>query len=122
MDATGNRSGLNRRGQAMAEYAMLVAIVGMGLVVILGLFGRATKHAWQQSESRFADEPTASTGAPSAPVGGGGGASAYVPPPSAPSAPAAPSESPKGDSPDSTSGSESPDSLGAPGGGTQIIQ
>ena len=77
MNAAGSRSVSNRRGQALSEYAMLVALVGMGLVVILGLFGRATKHAWQQSESKFADEPTAAAGgAGAAPVGGGGGASA----------------------------------------------
>jgi hypothetical protein len=48
---------------------MLVAIVGMGLVVILGLFGRATKQAWQHSENTFAQEPVAYGG------GGGGGGS-----------------------------------------------
>ena len=75
MDTSRSRSVLNRRGQALSEYALLVAVVGMGLVVILGLFGRATKQVWQNSESKFADEPgLASGGSASSPYTGGGGA------------------------------------------------
>jgi len=76
VDTSRSRSVLNRRGQALSEYAMLVAVVGMGLVVILGLFGRATKHAWQRSETQFADAPGAvASGAGPTPYTGGGTAS-----------------------------------------------
>jgi hypothetical protein len=91
---------------------MLVAIVGMGLVVILGLFGQATKRVWQRSESKFADEPSVATTAPSpapgpSPSGGGvSGSAQHTPPP--PSDPATP---PKKDSSDSSSSAA--DSLGA---------
>ena len=71
MDTNDRRSRLNQHGQVLPEYAMLVAIVGMGLVVILGLFGRATKQAWQHSENTFAQEPVA--------YGGGGGGSGGKP-------------------------------------------
>jgi cytoskeletal protein RodZ len=109
VDTNRSRSTLNRRGQALSEYAMLVAMVGMGLVVILGLFGRATKQAWQRSESKFADEPSAAAATSPAPSGGGGAGSGSVQPtPPPPSTPAPP---PKKDSSDSSSAA---DSLGAP--------
>ena len=112
MDTRPSRSVLNRRGQALSEYAMLVAIVGMGLVVILGLFGRATKQAWQKSESKFADEPSVASAGPSpAPSGGAGGGVVsggvqHTPPPS--STPPPPKQDP------SDSSSSAADSLGAP--------
>lgn len=112
MDTRPSRSVLNRRGQALSEYAMLVAIVGMGLVVILGLFGRATKQAWQKSESKFADEPSVASAGPSpTPSGGGGGGVVsggvqHTPPPS--STPPPPKQDP------SDSSSSAADSLGAP--------
>jgi cytoskeletal protein RodZ len=109
VDTNRSRSTLNRRGQALSEYAMLVAMVGMGLVVILGLFGRVTKQAWQKSESKFADEPSVAATPSPAPYGGGGAASGSVQPtPPPPSTPAPP---PKKDSSDSSSAA---DSLGAP--------
>jgi hypothetical protein len=102
---------LNRRGQALSEYAMLVAMVGMGLVVILGLFGRATKQAWQNSESKFADEPSTVAAAPSpAPAGGGTVASGNAQPTPPPSSP--PARPPKKDSSDSSGAAA--DSLGGP--------
>ena len=110
MDTIGSRSVSNRRGQALAEYAMLVAIVGMGLVVILGIFGRATKQAWQRSESSFSQAaPPASGGGGSVADGsssGGGSASGAVrhEPPTPPKNKSAA---------DSTGGSGSADSLGS---------
>jgi hypothetical protein len=110
VDTSRSRSTLNRRGQALSEYAMLVAMVGMGLVVILGLFGRATKHVWQQSESKFADEPSVASGGPSpAPTGGGGGSgsgSVHPTPPPSSSPPPPPKQDP------SDSSSAAADSLG----------
>jgi len=112
VDTSRSRPVLDRRGQALSEYAMLVAVVGMGLVVILGLFGRATKHVWQSSETQFADAPGAGAGGPGrTPYTGGGTASRggavsgdvqHTPP--------AP---PKKDPADSTSNPASADSLGA---------
>ena len=111
VDPTGSRSVSNRRGQALSEYAMLVAIVGMGLVVVLGLFGRATKHAWQKSESNFAEASPPASGGGGAVYGGGGSSSGGG------SASGAvrhePSTPPKKKSPaDSTADSGSADSLG----------
>jgi cytoskeletal protein RodZ len=108
VDTSRTRSTLNRRGQALSEYAVLVAMVGMGLVVILGLFGRATRHAWQRSETQFANgDPSVA----SAPAGGGGAVSGSVQPtpPPPPSSTADPS--PKQDPSDSSSSAA--DSLGA---------
>jgi hypothetical protein len=115
VDCSRSHSVLNRRGQALSEYAMLVAIVGMGLVVILGLFGQATKRVWLRSEAKFADDPSVASSAPSpapspAPSGGGGAASGSVQPTprSEPGTPPKPSPS--------DSGSSSADSLGASSG------
>ena len=119
MDTTGSRSRLNQHGQALSEYAMLVAIVGMGLVVILGLFGRATKQAWQHSESTFAQEPVAYGGG--AGGGGGGGGSGGKPYSGgvAGDVQHTPPARPPKNSPDSSS---SADSTGAQPDTTQIIQ
>jgi Flp pilus assembly pilin Flp len=113
VDCSRSRSVLSRRGQALSEYAVLVAIVGMGLVVIIGLFGRATRQVWQRSESKFAGEPAVASGAPSpapSPLpSGGGAASGSVQPTPPPSAP--PPGKPKQDSGDSSSAAA--DSSGA---------
>lgn len=103
------RATLNQRGQALSEYAMLVAMVGMGLVVILGLFGRATKHVWQSNESQFANGDPSVASAPSPAPGGGSGivSGSVHPTPSPSTAPASP---PKRDSSDSSSAAA--DSLG----------
>lgn len=119
MDCNRSHPVLNRRGQALSEYAVLVAIVGASLVVIIGLFGQATKQVWQRSESSFTNESSVASTAPSpapapAPSGGGGAASGSVqhtPPPAAP-----PPSKPKQDSSDSSSSGA--DSLGgSPGPG-----
>ena len=39
----------NERGQALIEYAAIVAVVGACLVAILGLVGRATNRAYEQT-------------------------------------------------------------------------
>ncbi len=41
----------NERGQALIEYAAIVAVVGACLVAILGLVGRATNRAYQRTAS-----------------------------------------------------------------------
>jgi len=114
VDTTGKRSGMNRQGQAMAEYAALVALVGVAVVVILGVFGQATKHAWDRSASNFADDPpTVAYGGAGSASGGGGGSSGgvrYTPPSMSSKDPAGPANKPG--SSDSTS-SGSGDSLAA---------
>jgi Flp pilus assembly pilin Flp len=39
----------NERGQALIEYAAIVAVVGACLVAILGLVGRATNRAYERT-------------------------------------------------------------------------
>jgi Flp pilus assembly pilin Flp len=39
------------RGQALVEYAAIVALIGACLVAILGLVGRSTKHAYEQTSA-----------------------------------------------------------------------
>lgn len=112
VDTSRSRSTLNRRGQALSEYAVLVAMVGMGLVIILGLFGRATKNAWQRSETQFANGDPSSASAPSpAPAGSGGGTVSGSVQPTPPPLSSAPAPPPKQDSSDSSSAAA--DSLGA---------
>jgi Flp pilus assembly pilin Flp len=41
----------NERGQALIEYAAIVAVVGACLVAILGLVGRATNRAYERTSS-----------------------------------------------------------------------
>jgi Flp pilus assembly pilin Flp len=68
VDQSRSRPGLDRQGQALAEYAVLVALVGVGLVVVLGLFGRSTRQVWEQGAGTIADTPELVSS------GGGGGA------------------------------------------------
>lgn len=62
------RSARNERGQALVEYAVIVALVGACLVAILGLVGRATRRAYDLTASSISP-PAASA----FPAGGGGG-------------------------------------------------
>jgi Flp pilus assembly pilin Flp len=56
----------SERGQALVEYAMIVAVVGACLVAILGLVAKATSRAYDRTASAV------SLGASSGyPVGGG---------------------------------------------------
>jgi Flp pilus assembly pilin Flp len=57
----------NERGQALIEYAAIVAVVGACLVAILGLVGRATNRAYERTASAV------SIGKPGFQGGGGGG-------------------------------------------------
>jgi Flp pilus assembly pilin Flp len=59
-------SRLNERGQALIEYAAIVAVVGACLVAILGLIGRATHRAYDRTASAVSE------GKPGFQGGGGG--------------------------------------------------
>ena len=121
---TSRQSRLNQRGQALSEYAILVAIVGMGLVVILGLFGQATKRVWVKSERSFADDPTVASTSPSPsppPAVGGGGGGGGGPSGSAQHSPP-PADEPPPKQSASDSGSSAADSSGASPGGAIVVQ
>jgi Flp pilus assembly pilin Flp len=57
----------NERGQALIEYAAIVAVVGACLVAILGLLGRATNRAYERTATAV------SQGKPGFQAGGGSG-------------------------------------------------
>ena len=62
---------LGRKGQAIVEYAMIVALVGAYLVAILGLVGNVTRKAFTVSTTtitRQAGAPPAGSGVPAIPV------------------------------------------------------
>jgi len=58
------------RGQALVEYAAIVALIGACLVAILGLVGRSTKQAYEQTSATMTRATVAGYGTGS---GGGGG-------------------------------------------------
>jgi Flp pilus assembly pilin Flp len=60
-------SRLNERGQALIEYAAIVAVVGACLVAILGLIGRATHRAYDRTATAVSEGKSGFQG------GGGGG-------------------------------------------------
>ncbi|MEI6218295.1 MAG: hypothetical protein WCP86_05305 [bacterium] len=45
--ATGTRQ-LRKRGQGMTEYIIIIAIVAIGAIAIIGLFGKQIKHAFNR--------------------------------------------------------------------------
>ena len=48
----------NERGQALIEYAAIVAVVGACLVAILGLVGRATNRAYERTSTAVSQGKT----------------------------------------------------------------
>lgn len=67
------RSACNERGQALVEYAVIVALIGACLVAILGLVGRATRNAYDQTSSTISHKATSAYGVGGDGGGGGGG-------------------------------------------------
>ncbi len=61
------------RGQALVEYAVIVALIGICLVAILGLVSRATGNAYQRTVSTLGTQTGGQYGAGSTRGGGGGG-------------------------------------------------
>jgi Flp pilus assembly pilin Flp len=61
----------SERGQALVEYAAIVALIGACLVAILGLIGRSTQHAYEQTSATMT---SATAGGYGAGGGAGGGA------------------------------------------------
>ena len=86
----------SERGQALLEYATIVALVGTCLVAILGLVGSATRKTFDRTSSPLMRQ--ASVG------GGGSGHGVPVIPASNPGEPD--SSDAGGEEPDSTSGVE----------------
>jgi Flp pilus assembly pilin Flp len=70
------RSAFNERGQALVEYAVIVALIGACLVAILGLVGRATRNAYDKTSSTISQHTTSAY--PGGGGGGGGGLSGSV--------------------------------------------
>ena len=97
------RSAINERGQALVEYAVIVAIIGACLVAILGLVGRATRNAYDRTSSSISNRTTSGYSAPVGGGMGGGGLSGSVR--------VVPAKA--GQRPDSTGGAGSPDSAAA---------
>lgn len=60
----------NERGQALVQYAMLIALVGASLVFILGIIGNAARNAYSHSETSLEESRRGQSGGGS---GGGGG-------------------------------------------------
>ena len=48
------KCGIGERGQALLEYAALVAVIGIGIVAVLGLIGHVTSNAYQRSANSVA--------------------------------------------------------------------
>jgi Flp pilus assembly pilin Flp len=60
---------LSERGQGLVEYAIILALIGVGLIVILGFLGRTTRNVYDQTASALGGQ----TGAPASSGGMGGG-------------------------------------------------
>jgi Flp pilus assembly pilin Flp len=72
-----NRPGpvrLDERGQAILEYAIIVAVIGACLVAILGLVGRATQKVYTQTAATVARQSAVPASFSGPQLGGGGAA------------------------------------------------
>jgi Flp pilus assembly pilin Flp len=87
---------LDERGQAILEYAMIVAVVGACLVAILGLVGRATHKAYTQTAATVGRQATSTAAYGGGQLGGGGGVRGI--PAGIPGAPEDPADSSAADS------------------------
>jgi Flp pilus assembly pilin Flp len=105
VDLPSRSSRRNERGQALVEYAAIVALIGACLVAILGLVGRSTSRAFEQTSASV-------TSATAAGYGSGSGGSAVLIG-SSPGRPRMTSEQAATPS-DSSAVAESPDSAGGP--------
>ena len=61
----------SERGQALVEYAAIVALIGACLVAILGLVGRSTKQAYEQTSATVSRATVAGYGTGSGSSAGG---------------------------------------------------
>ena len=91
-----SQSGLGERGQALMEYTMIVALIGMGLVVVLSVLGGTVRNTYQRTSATVSRQTVGASG------GGGGGSgpvsTSLHPTPVSPSAP--PDSTGEGDSSD----------------------
>jgi pilus assembly protein Flp/PilA len=51
-----------RRGQGMTEYIIVIAIVAIGAIAIIGLFGKQIKHAFNRMGSSIDGRTVGSAG------------------------------------------------------------
>lgn len=65
-----SRSRAGERGQALLEYAMIIALIGMGLVVMLNVMGGAVRNTYQRTSDSVSRQTMG--------AGGGGGGSGSV--------------------------------------------
>jgi Flp pilus assembly pilin Flp len=63
----------DQRGQAILEYAIIVAVIGACLVAILGLVGRATQKVYTQTSATVARQGASPASYGGAQLGDGGG-------------------------------------------------
>ena len=97
-----SRQRLGERGQALIEYTMIVALIGMGLVVMLSVMANATRTTVTRTNTSVSRQAIGYGG-------GGGGVSGTVsgsvrPTPVTPASPSEPADSAGGESPDSAAG------------------
>ena len=93
-----SQSGLGERGQALMEYTMIVALIGMGLVVVLSVLGGTVRNTYQRTSATVSRQTVGAGGG-----GGSGSVSTSLHPTQV--TPASPS-----DPPDSTGAGGSSDS------------
>jgi Flp pilus assembly pilin Flp len=72
---------LSERGQGLVEYAIILALIGVGLIVILGFLGRTTRNVYDQTASALGGQ----TGSPASGGVGGGSAGGVRVTPASPS-------------------------------------
>ena len=63
MQVSTRRGGLRRkRGQGMTEYIIVIAIIAIGAIAIIGIFGKQIKHAFNRIGSAIDGTPVGGQG------------------------------------------------------------
>ena len=61
-----------RRGQALGEYVVLVALIGVCLILVLGMLGKSAGRAYKQSSASLDAVPSFGSRGGGRVIGGGG--------------------------------------------------